>query len=49
MKKEEAIKFMFQNLKKDDVPVLLQITNLNSDGEDYFVLDNEDYSLFYYE
>ena len=44
--KEEALKFMLKDLKKDEeVPVLYEIINLNSNGFDYFVLD-EDYSLF---
>ena len=37
---------MFTNLKKDEVPVLYQITNLDSKGEWYFKLDNDNYSLF---
>ena len=48
-KKEEAIKFMFRGLSKDQVPLLYQINNLDQDGLDYFKLDNEDYSLFPYE
>ena len=47
--KKEAYKFMFTNLKKDEVPVLYQITNLDSKGEWYFKLDNDNYSLFYSE
>ncbi len=49
LKKEEAIRFMFTGLKKEDVPVLYQINNLNKDGFYYFKLDNTDYSLFPYE
>ncbi len=46
LKKEEAFKFMFKGLSKDDVPVLYQINNLSEDGYHYFKLDNQDYSLF---
>ena len=37
---------MFRNLKKDEVPVLYQITNLDPKGEWYFKLDSDEYSLF---
>jgi hypothetical protein len=40
---------MFRNLKKDEVPVLYQITNLDPKGEWYFRLDSDEYSLFYEE
>ena len=49
LEKEEAIKFMFKGLNKEDVPVLYQINNLDEDGYRYFKLDNADYSLFPYE
>ena len=49
LKKEIAFSFMFRNLRKDDVPVLYKINNLNKNGEWYFKLDNSDYSLFPYE
>ena len=39
MIKEQAIKFMFQDLKNDDVPVLLYITNLSPEGWNYIKLD----------
>ena len=44
LKKEEAFKFMFRGLKKEDVPVLYQINNLHEKGLGYFKLDNADYS-----
>ena len=49
LKKEEAFKFMFTGLNKEDVPVLYQINGLNENGWHYFKLDNADYSLFPYE
>ena len=49
LKKEEAFKFMFRGLNKDQVAVLYQINNLDEDGFLYFKLDNSDYSLFPYE
>ena len=48
-KKEEAIKFMFRGLSKDQVPLLYQINNLDKEGWNYFNLDTEEYSLFPYE
>jgi hypothetical protein len=36
-------------LKPDEVPVLFEITNLDEDGWNYFILDSKDYSLFDYE
>ncbi len=49
LKKEEAFKFMFKGLNKEDVAVLYQINNISKDGTFYFKLDNADYSLFPYE
>ena len=46
LEKEQAFKFMFRGLSKDDVPVLYQINNLYKDGWKYFNLDSEEYSLF---
>ena len=46
LKKEQAFKFVFKGLSKDDVPVLYQINNLRKDGRCYFKLDSEEYSLF---
>ena len=40
---------MFGKLKKDEVPILYQITNLSKYGLDYFILDSDEYSLFPYE
>ena len=37
---------MFRGLNQDDVPVLYEIYNLNKNGFNYFILDNEDYTLF---
>ena len=31
------------------MPVLFEITNLDEDGWNYFILDSKDYSLFDYE
>ena len=47
--KKEAFKFMFMKLKKDEVSVMYQITNLSEYGWWYFKLDTDDYSLFSYE
>ncbi len=40
---------MFTGLKKEDVPVLCKIYDLNENGWSYFKLDNADCSLFPYE
>ena len=37
---------MFRNLNNDEVPVLIQITNINKNGLNYIKLDNLNYSLF---
>ena len=49
LKKDEAFKFMFFGLNKDDIAVLYQINNLSENGRRYFKLDNSDYTLFPYE
>ena len=43
------MKFMLNNIKKDDVPVLYEISNLSRKGWYYFKLDSKEYSLFPYE
>ena len=40
---------MFRGLNQDDVPVLYEIYNLNKDGFNYFMLDDEDYTFFLYD
>ena len=40
---------MFGKLRKEEVSVLYQITNLSPQGSEYFKLDSHDYSLFPYE
>jgi len=44
LEKNEAFKFLFGKLKKDEVPVLFSIKNLTEDGYDYFKLDSDKYS-----
>ena len=37
---------MFRKLKKDEIPVMLQFTNLPEYGWNYFKLDNKEYTIF---
>ena len=41
-----AIRFMFNQLKSTDVPVLYQINGMRSDGFDYFRLNMKEYATF---
>ncbi len=50
LNKEIAYSYMFKGLKKDEVPVLFQIDNINEIPYfNNFILDNSEYSLFTYE
>ena len=37
---------MLKNLKRNEIAVLLEISNLPANGCNYFKLDKEDYTLF---
>ena len=41
-----AFRFMFNQLKSTDVPVLYQINGIRSDGYDYFRLNMKEYATF---
>ena len=41
-----AFRFMFNQLKSTDVPVLYQIYGVNSDGWHYFRLNMKEYAIF---
>ena len=40
---------MFGKLKKDELPVLFEITNLSKKSYEYFKFNSDEYSLFSYE
>ena len=42
----EAFKFMFNNIIEDQHPVLFQINGLPKNGENHFVLDKKEYSMY---